>query len=59
VSPGTPNCFTSASSTLGYGVLQQSKTVQDPAYSATLGYNQATGLGTLNITNLLINYFFP
>lgn len=56
---GTPNCFTSASSTLGLGVLQQSKTVQDPAYSATLGYNQATGLGTLNVTNVLINYFFP
>ena len=56
---GTPNCFVSSSSTYGIGVLQQSKTVQDPAYSATLGYNQATGLGSLNVTNLLVNYFFP
>lgn len=55
---GTSNCFVSPSSTMGIGVLQPSETVRDPAYSATLGYNQATGLGSLNVTNVLVNCFF-
>ena len=56
---GTPNCFTSAASTAGIGVLSTSASAEDPAFPAGLGYSYAVGLGSINITNLLINYLYP
>jgi len=55
---GTPNCVTGPASSLGIGVLGApiaGKTVY--AYPATSGYNLATGLGSVNVTNLLYNYY--
>jgi subtilase family serine protease len=47
---GTPNCYT-PSGTLG--VLSTSTTAYKPAYLAGSGYNFPTGLGTVNVTNLV------
>ncbi len=56
---GTPNCYTSLASTEGIGVLSTSTSAEDPAFPAQLGYSYAVGLGSINITNLLINYLYP
>ena len=53
---GTPNCFTNANSTAGIGVLSTSLTKLQPAFPAGQGYDLATGLGTVNVTNLILNY---
>ena len=53
---GTPNCATNASSTLGIGVLSTSSAVKGAAFPATTGYDLATGLGSVNVTNLIVNY---
>jgi subtilase family serine protease len=53
---GTPNCTVPASSTNGIGVLTNKAAGPGPAYHADLGYSLATGLGTVNATNLLYNY---
>jgi hypothetical protein len=47
---GTPNCNTSNSSDL-YGVLS--------GYSAGVGYDLATGLGSVNVFNLVHNWIQP
>ena len=55
---GTPDCRTDKGSTMGIGVLTApigGKTV--PAYPAQPGYSLATGLGSVNVTNLLYNYY--
>ena len=46
----TNNCFDSAA---GYGVLSTSSSVLQPAYGTTTGWDFATGIGTINVTNLL------
>jgi subtilase family serine protease len=54
---GTLNCAANKESTMGIGVLRtqvDGKSVV--AYPATPGYSLATGLGTVNVTNLLYNY---
>ncbi len=56
---GTPNCYTSPASTAGIGVLSTSSSAEHPAFPADLGYSYAVGLGSINITNLLINYLYP
>ncbi len=53
---GTPNCFSNANSTHGLGVLSSTTSKLTPAFPATAGYDLATGLGTVNVTNLLENY---
>ncbi len=53
---GSPNCFTNAASTAGFGVLSRSASRLLPAYPETLGWNFASGLGSVNVTNLLLNY---
>jgi subtilase family serine protease len=54
---GTPNCFTNTSSTSGVGVLAATdKKNAVPAFQAGVGYNLATGLGTLNAANLIYSY---
>ncbi len=55
---GTADCIVGAASTQGIGVLGATiggKTVY--AYPATPGYSLATGLGSVNVTNLLYNYY--
>ena len=53
---GSPDCFTNANSTKGIGVLSITPSTLNPAFPATAGYDLATGLGTVNVTNLIINY---
>jgi subtilase family serine protease len=46
----TNNCFDSAD---GYGVLSTSNSVLQPAYGTTPGWDFATGIGTINVANLV------
>ncbi|MGA8938633.1 MAG: protease pro-enzyme activation domain-containing protein [Acidobacteriaceae bacterium] len=39
-----------------YGILSTSATTDSPAYPAAEGYDLATGLGSINITNLVNNW---
>ncbi len=52
---GTPNCAINGNATKGIGVLSLA-TPTDPAFPSTTGYDLATGLGTVNVTNLIVNY---
>ena len=45
---GTPNCSNTGSS--GFGIIISQN---NPAFLATKGYDLATGLGSINVTNLL------
>ncbi len=51
---GTLDCITTGTATNGIGVLSAGAGID--AYPAKRFYNLATGLGTLNITNLMYNY---
>jgi hypothetical protein len=54
---GTPNCYVmNAFDT--YGLLVTSSTILAPAYSAGPGYDRATGLGSVNVANL-VNQWAP
>jgi subtilase family serine protease len=53
---GTPNCFTNAASTNGIGILSSSSSTENDAYPTRNGWSFATGLGSVNVTNLLLNY---
>jgi subtilase family serine protease len=44
------SCFDSAD---GYGVLSTSNSVLQPAYANTTGWDFATGIGTINVANLV------
>jgi hypothetical protein len=54
-SNGSPNCYVDGESS-PYGILSTSTTAADPAYPAGQGYDEATGLGSVNIANLVNNY---
>ena len=55
VSGSSANCSTSSSSAYPYGVLLDS--TKNPAFTTALpGYDAATGLGSINVTNLLNNW---
>jgi subtilase family serine protease len=47
----TPDCYSAAGD--AYGVLSTSTTVEDIAYGATPGWDFATGLGSVNVANLV------
>jgi subtilase family serine protease len=48
------NCYIPTGDT--YGVLSTSTTVDQPAYSSTVGYDLATGIGSVNAYNLVMNW---
>jgi hypothetical protein len=51
------DCHTTVESTNGIGILSaQDGHSATPAYLATPGYSMATGLGSVNVTNLIYNY---
>ena len=52
---GSPNCYNDANSTL-FGVSSTSKSALRLAYPARTGWSFATGLGSVNVTNLLASY---
>ena len=47
---GSPDCYRPSGK---YGVLSTSTTAYDPAYVAGVGYSFPTGIGTVNVANLL------
>lgn len=47
---GNNNCFDSAD---GLGVLSTSNTAYQPAYGTTTGWDFATGIGSINVANLV------
>ncbi|HEX2712211.1 MAG TPA: Ig-like domain repeat protein, partial [Candidatus Acidoferrales bacterium] len=51
---GSPNC--SSASSGGFGVLVDPSHTSTPAWTATGGYDLATGLGSVNATNLANNW---
>lgn len=52
----TKDCFTTNKATLGYGTLRNSDAPSVDAYPAQKGYSLATGLGSVNVTNLVTSY---
>jgi subtilase family serine protease len=52
---GTPDCYTGTTGDT-YGILSLSKTTFESAYNQSAGYNAATGLGSVNIANLVANW---
>jgi hypothetical protein len=52
---GTPGCFTNTQGD-PYGVLSASTTSFESAFSNSAGYNDATGLGSVNVANLVNNW---
>jgi Pro-kumamolisin, activation domain len=52
---GSPDCYTNPS-TDTYGLLSNSTGSFEAAFSQSAGYNDATGLGSFNITNLVKNW---
>ncbi len=51
---GTPNCFSGTGG--AYGVLSTSTTSYQPAYVAQSGWDFATGIGSVNAFNLVMNW---
>jgi subtilase family serine protease len=52
---GPNNCFFGANPGF-FGVLSTSNALYEPAYRATAGWDFATGIGTVNVWNLLTNW---
>jgi subtilase family serine protease len=52
---GTPGCYTNTPGD-NYGILSLSTTSFESAFSQSAGYNAATGLGSVNIANLVANW---
>jgi Pro-kumamolisin, activation domain/Bacterial Ig-like domain (group 3) len=54
---GSPDCSNTAAS--GYGVMTTAAGGNTLAYAAGTGYDLATGLGSVNVANLLTNWAAP
>ena len=52
---GTPGCYTNTTTDL-YGILSESTTTFESAFNQSAGYSAATGLGSVNIANLVTNW---
>jgi Pro-kumamolisin, activation domain/Bacterial Ig-like domain (group 3) len=50
---GTPNCSNTSTAANQFGILVDPAHTGNPAWVTTPGYDFATGLGSLNVTNLL------
>jgi hypothetical protein len=50
---GTPNCYAPGGT---YGVLSTSTSSYAPAFKAQTGWDFATGIGTVNVNNLVTNW---
>jgi subtilase family serine protease len=51
--PGTPDCFAPSGT---YGVVSTSGTAYEPAFPAAPGWNFATGIGSVDVGNLVRNW---
>ena len=52
--PGSTDCYTLSGG--NYGILSTSTTAEDPAFPTNQGWDQATGIGSINIANLVNNW---
>src|SRR6267154_716360 len=50
---GTPNCSNKSTTANQFGILTTATGGSTPAFNATAGYDLATGLGSINVANLL------
>jgi len=50
---GSPNCSNTTTGTGNFGVLVDPANITNPAWLTTPGYDLATGLGSLNVANLV------
>ncbi|MGC0777025.1 MAG: hypothetical protein WCD68_07440, partial [Candidatus Acidiferrum sp.] len=55
---GSPNCSNTGGGSTSYGVMVSAVPTENgnPAFQAVPGYDLATGLGTINVGNLLTNW---
>ena len=53
---GSLNCYFGSPASGSYGVLSVSESVLEPAYGTQPGWDFATGLGTVNVANLVGNF---
>jgi subtilase family serine protease len=54
---GSPNCFATGKDAIG--ILSTSTSVSQPAYPATPGWDFSSGLGSVNVFNLVMNWPMP
>ena len=52
--PGSTDCYTLSGG--DYGILSTSTTAEDPAFATNQGWDMATGIGSINIANLVNNW---
>jgi hypothetical protein len=55
---GSTDCFTSTAGD-AYGLLSRSTSSSEPAWYQSLGFSDAVGIGSFNITNLVTNWNSP
>jgi len=53
---GKPNCSNTSTAANQYGIMVDPAHTNNPAWETTPGYDLATGLGSLNVGNLLTNW---
>jgi hypothetical protein len=53
---GSKNCSNTSTAANQYGVLVDPANTTTPAFAAVAGYDKATGLGSVNVSNLLTNW---
>jgi len=56
---GTTDCYSNKESTNGLGIMRASTTYSNSidAFPTTAGYDLASGLGSVNVTNLIVNLY--
>jgi len=56
---GSPNCSNTSTAANQFGILATAKGGSTAAFNTGTGYDLATGLGSVNVTNLLANWAAP
>jgi hypothetical protein len=53
---GTPNCSNTSQSATAFGIMTTTTGGSTPAFNTTAGYDMATGLGSVNVANLVTGW---
>jgi subtilase family serine protease len=56
---GSPNCSNTSAATNQFGIMATTKGGSTPAFGTIAGYDLATGLGSVNVANLLASWSAP
>ena len=56
---GSPNCSNASTSANQFGIVATTKGGSTPAFNAAAGYDLATGLGSVNVANLIAKWASP